>query len=348
MYLLIIFINLLNIIESYYTHNGIIRRKLVAGPLYEQPRWNLLEKSLKSKARNWFLNRAEKRGIRWNETYNYYLKNSNALLFWKVNVSNMSLEYPSYYIKPFHGYDQGNMNWNAAYEGEAATLSMSANYWKDVNPSLSEKWVRFNITSKTDSYRNKNICQNEVGFDERYLSFFDKSKPIITDKILDIGCSFGIGTEFLKKSYPNALITGIDLSPYFLAIASFRNNITNGDIKYIHANAENMPFEVNTYDQVFIQYLFHEMPSRIIENVINEAYRILKPGGVISIVDLNPTNLNENLSINIFRKWAFEVTEPHIFDYYKTNITQLMSNINFRNIEKTPNDPINIIYFGQK
>ena len=34
-----------------------------------------------------------------------------------------SISYPNYFIRPFHGYDDGNMNWRAVHEAEAATLS---------------------------------------------------------------------------------------------------------------------------------------------------------------------------------------------------------------------------------
>lgn len=37
--------------------------------------------------------------------------------------------------------------------------------------------------------------------------------------ILDAGCSTGIGTRWLAREFPEAAITGIDASPYFLAVA---------------------------------------------------------------------------------------------------------------------------------
>ena len=35
-----------------------------------------------------------------------------------------SVAYPSYYVQPFHGYDEGNLSWRAAHKLEAATQSM--------------------------------------------------------------------------------------------------------------------------------------------------------------------------------------------------------------------------------
>ena len=285
-------------VNAFIKFNKVSRTSLCGSPLYEQPNWNFIGKSLKLKARNWFVKRAEQRGIKWNETSNFYKNNLNKLLYWKVKNTNMSIEYPSYYIKPFHGYDEGNMNWQAAYEGEAATLSMSANYWKDILPETAEVWLRKNITTNVDEYISRYTIDSSFSY-EKLGSIFSSNKheekKIFLDKIIDIGCSFGISTEYLKEHYKESMITGIDLSPYFLAVAAFRNNRTSNNIQYVHANAEMMPFENDTYDKAFIQYLFHEMPQTSIQNVINEAYRLLKPGGILAIVDLEPKNLNEQL-----------------------------------------------------
>jgi trans-aconitate methyltransferase len=39
--------------------------------------------------------------------------------------------------------------------------------------------------------------------------------------ILDVGCSTGISSRWLQQAFPEADITGMDLSPYFLAVAEF-------------------------------------------------------------------------------------------------------------------------------
>jgi methylase of polypeptide subunit release factors len=37
--------------------------------------------------------------------------------------------------------------------------------------------------------------------------------------LLDIGCSTGISSRWYQQAFPAASITGLDLSPYFLAVA---------------------------------------------------------------------------------------------------------------------------------
>ena len=39
---------------------------------------------------------------------------------------------------------------------------------------------------------------------------------------LDLGCSAGLSTRALAEAFPSAQVTGLDLSPYFLAVAEYR------------------------------------------------------------------------------------------------------------------------------
>ena len=63
---------------------------------------------------------------------------------------------------------------------------------------------------------------------------------------------------------------------------------------------------------------------------------------------MDPKNVKNKLIVSEFRKWAFEVTEPHISEYYKTDLSELLKNNNFENVEKVTNDPVNSIWFGHK
>ena len=40
--------------------------------------------------------------------------------------------------------------------------------------------------------------------------------------ILDVGCSVGASSHFLRETFPDASILGLDASPYFLAVAQLR------------------------------------------------------------------------------------------------------------------------------
>lgn len=295
------------------------------------PIWNKISSGLKQRSRKWFIERAERLGVPWTAVTNVYKENASfyrcAQL--KDDLENKELHYPSYYTKPFHGYDHGNLNWQAAFEAEAATLSISSNYWKGVDPYTSEQWLRNNITQTIETYRSLHQLP-------------------LPDKIVDVGCSIGISTEFLKNTFRNAHVWGLDLSPYFLAIASYRNELYKHNIYYAHGNAERLPFSDNSLDIVTFQFVLHEVPEVPTVQMLNEVMRVLKPGGTIFIIDLEPTKLQSTLSQSQFRRWAFEVTEPHIYGYYKRDLTKLLENNHFLNVQTARNDPINTIWMGIK
>ena len=138
------------------------------------------------------------------------------------------------------------------------------------------------------------------------------------------------------------------MSPYFVTISKYLETLNPHDLEFIHANVEDIPFDSETQDLVTAQFLFHEVPKEPSQNILNQVYRVLKPGGTIAILDLDPDRLLKKLNNNIFRKWGFEVTEPHIKEYYQTDISKLLEEAKFTKIEKKINDPFNSVWLGQK
>jgi len=297
------------------------------------PLWSIVSSKLKNNARQWFIGRAEKSGIPWSDLVQ---KMSDETVFEqlrqeKKHIESTFIEYPEYFLQPFHGYDNGNMEWKAAFEGEAATYSISVNYWKDTHYKDSEKWLRNNATRHIEYFlMNRNRGKYDI------------------KEIVDIGCSIGVSSEHLASTFKTSNILGIDLSPYFLAVANYRNRIKNYRIEYLHRNAEKTYIHTGSKDMVMINFMLHELPFEPRMRVLKEAYRILKPDGILAILDLNPENLQKNLSINQFRKWAFEVTEPHIYSYYQHDMTMSIADAGFATIEEYKNDPINKIWIAEK
>lgn len=297
------------------------------------PLWNLMSKNLKGSARNWFIKRAEIAGIPWKKSTEKYSEEytMNELQSLKYRIENNSIEYPEYYLQPFHGYEEGNLEWKAAIEGEAATYSISANYWKNVSFDNAQKWLRYNVSKNIHNYLR--ICE----IHPKYITH-----------ILDIGCSIGISSEYLANSFRHSKIHGIDLSPYFLAIASYRKSQNENNINYVHANAEMIPLKDESINMVCMNFILHEVPYLARMKIFKEIYRILKPDGILAILDLDPDKLRENLDYNPFRKWAFEVTEPHIYNYYQYNMVDSLESSGFDKIAVYKNDPLNRLWVGQK
>jgi len=295
--------------------------------------WDQITSNLKENARLLFIKRAEYFGIPWVESVEQYKRQftSMELEYHRSKIEDLSINYPDYYLQPFHGYDKGNLEWKAAIECESATHSVSANYWgKGVHYLDAERWMRYNVSKTLYTY----LVSNDMD-------------PYQISEILDVGCSIGISSEFLANTFRHANVSGLDLSPYFLSIASYRSKTSQNRIQYIHANAEKIPLENDSIDIVTVNFMFHEVPTYVRKNIFQEIYRVLKPYGVIMILDVDPRRIISHLSFNPFRKWAFEITEPYIFEYYQDDIIDTLYDTGFDRIEIFQNDPVNKIWIGQ-
>ncbi|MBN3940908.1 methyltransferase domain-containing protein [Nostoc sp. NMS9] len=125
-----------------------------------------------------------------------------------------------------------------------------------------------------------------VGGEARFRQLALQGLTIHSDsQVLDLCCGSGQTTEFLAKTSQN--VTGLDASPKSLQRA--RLNVP--EASYIEAFAEEMPFADNLFDVVHTSVALHEMQPQQLRKIINEVYRVLKPGGVFTLVDFHaPTN----------------------------------------------------------
>lgn len=95
------------------------------------------------------------------------------------------------------------------------------------------------------------------------------------DSVLDAGCGSGLFTTMASKS--GASLTGIDAASGLLEIARRRNP----GISFLEEDLEALPFADNSFDVVTGFNSFQYAGS--FENALNEAKRVLKPGGRLVI-----------------------------------------------------------------
>ena len=101
--------------------------------------------------------------------------------------------------------------------------------------------------------------------------------------VLELAAGTGEVSLDLSMAYPKINYTVSDLSRSYLGMA--QTKLKNKNINFIQAAAEDLPFKDSSLDVIFSVFLFHEIPSKVREKALQEAYRALKPGGRLIIVD---------------------------------------------------------------
>jgi ubiquinone/menaquinone biosynthesis C-methylase UbiE len=149
----------------------------------------------------------------------------------------------------------------------------------------------------------------------------------------------GMSTFAMQEVYPEAHLTGLDLSPYFLSIANYRaQQQQSAPINWVHATGESTGLTAHSYDLVSLFLICHELPQTATREIFREAKRLLKPGGQIAIMDMNPQS-------EIYAQMApyiltlLKSTEPYLDSYFTLDIEQELIAAGFQAPTITANTP---------
>ncbi|WP_197697484.1 class I SAM-dependent methyltransferase [Tenacibaculum jejuense] len=113
----------------------------------------------------------------------------------------------------------------------------------------------------------------------------DKIAEVCTPKtILEIGCGTGYNLKNLSKKFPESKIIGMDVSRDMLSIAEKKAN------KYSNIELIESPYGDSTIlnniqpDVILFSYML-TMVNPEFSFMISQAYKDLKPGGYVAVVD---------------------------------------------------------------
>ena len=93
--------------------------------------------------------------------------------------------------------------------------------------------------------------------------------------LLEIGC--GMGTDLASFARGGARTVAVDLTTRHLSIAKQRLHGQGSPVRLVRSDGEILPFRDETFDVVYSFGVLHHTPGT--QTAIDEAYRVLKPGG---------------------------------------------------------------------
>jgi SAM-dependent methyltransferase len=93
--------------------------------------------------------------------------------------------------------------------------------------------------------------------------------------ILEVSCGHGGGASYLARTLQVQSYTALDLNPAGIRFCKQRHQIDG--LAFIQGDAENLPFEPNTFDAVINVEASHCYPN--FPRFLGEVARVLRPGG---------------------------------------------------------------------
>lgn len=171
-------------------------------------------------------------------------------------------------------------------------------------------------------------------------------------RVVDLCCGVGFSTRALREAFPDAEeVIGVDTSAQMVSMADFLTQHISlvkplfrkasmkvstaytavkeqgGKLKhaaqsscnpahFIRGNAEHTDLPDNSFDLVTIMYAFHEAPTAGRDKILQEARRLLQPGGMLAVVDISTDYTPSEVMLK---------GEPYVIEYQENIHDQMGS-----------------------
>jgi ubiquinone/menaquinone biosynthesis C-methylase UbiE len=100
-------------------------------------------------------------------------------------------------------------------------------------------------------------------------------EPLRGKDVLEVSCGHGGGASYLVRTLQPRRYTALDLNPSGITFCKQKHALEN--LVFMQGDAENLPFEDNTFDAVINVEASHCYPS--LPRFLSEVARVLRPGG---------------------------------------------------------------------
>ncbi len=214
--------------------------------------------------------------------------------------------YPSYYVQNFHHQTDG--------------------YLSDLSANLYDLQVEILFGGSADPMRRRILALLKETLHAPSLH----PRQI---RVLDVACGTGRTLKFIRAALPQASLYGTDLSPAYLRKANELLSQIPGELpQLLQANAEELPYLDNYFHAVTSVFLFHELPGAVRQHVIDECFRVTKPGGTLIICDSIQMSDFPEMAL-IMENFYKTYHEPYYQHYTTDNLVERLENAGFENID---------------
>lgn len=103
-----------------------------------------------------------------------------------------------------------------------------------------------------------------------------------TESVLELATGNGFNLRYLAERHPHTSFTGLDLVATHVAAARAKAD-GMGNARFLEGDFHRLPFDAETFDVLFVvESLCH---ATDLDTALQEAHRVLRPGGVFVVID---------------------------------------------------------------
>lgn len=108
-------------------------------------------------------------------------------------------------------------------------------------------------------------------------------------RVLEIGYGTGSLAILVKRQNPDVDVVGIDPDPGALARARQKAQRKRLTLQFDSGFSEKLPYPNASFDRMLSAFMFHHISPEGKPLTLKEAYRLLKPGGSLHLLDFEET-----------------------------------------------------------
>lgn len=169
-------------------------------------------------------------------------------------------------------------------------------------------------------------------YDRRWRGYLERSLGLTLDhvtsqrpvRILDVGCGTGLLLERLHHRFPDATLTGIDVTPGMLTVAAQRLG-PRADLLLGDASA--LPLREGAFDVVVSSSVWHYL--RAPDLALAEWRRVLRPGGSLIVTDWS----RDFVTMRALNRLLKVVNRAHWRTWNEQELRAALRRAGFTNIE---------------